>query len=252
MNPLHSLSTAALVPLFRGSATLGLIFSLAGAGSSCFAAGEPIRVKEGQRVLFHILNASATENIQLALPGHQFLVVGLDGNPVPHPQMVDVLELGTAERIDAVVEMKNPGVWILGTPKNDDRMNGMGIVIEYAAPASGQEPPQCQGHRDQPHGDPKDNPHRQVRVAHAEFRIARILGWLMMHGHDAFSVGQVCFQDVPMSFTDGSHPATRAPFVSKQFSSKLFRREVLRREHTQNLLSVLLGSEEGASVCGSD
>jgi FtsP/CotA-like multicopper oxidase with cupredoxin domain len=28
--------------------------------------------------------------------------------------------------------MKNPGVWILGTPKNDDRMNGMGIVIEYA------------------------------------------------------------------------------------------------------------------------
>jgi hypothetical protein len=45
---------------------------------------------------------------------------------------VDVLELGTAERIDAVIEIKNPGVWTLGTPKNDDRMNGMGIVIEYA------------------------------------------------------------------------------------------------------------------------
>jgi FtsP/CotA-like multicopper oxidase with cupredoxin domain len=98
----------------------------------CLGFGEPIRVKANQRVLFHILNASATENIQLALPGHRFQVVGLDGNPVPHPQMVDVLELGTAERIDAVVEMKNPGVWILGTPKNDDRMNGMGIVIEYA------------------------------------------------------------------------------------------------------------------------
>jgi FtsP/CotA-like multicopper oxidase with cupredoxin domain len=40
--------------------------------------------------------------------------------------------LGTAERIDAVVEMKNPGVWILGTPKDDDRRDGMGIVIEYA------------------------------------------------------------------------------------------------------------------------
>ena len=46
--------------------------------------------------------------------------------------MVDVLELGTAERIDAVVEMKNPGVWILGTPKDDDRRDGMGIVVEYA------------------------------------------------------------------------------------------------------------------------
>jgi FtsP/CotA-like multicopper oxidase with cupredoxin domain len=98
----------------------------------CLGYGDPLRVKEGQRVLFHFLNASATENIQLALPGHQFQVVALDGNPVPHPQLVDVLELGTAERIDAVVEMKNPGVWILGTPKDDDRKNGMGIVVEYA------------------------------------------------------------------------------------------------------------------------
>src|SRR5580704_8435217 len=98
----------------------------------CLGFGDPVRVKEGQRVLFHFLNASATENIQLALPGHQFQVVALDGNPVPHPQFVDVLELGTAERVDAVVEMKNPGIWILGTPHDDDRKNGMGIVIEYA------------------------------------------------------------------------------------------------------------------------
>ena len=94
--------------------------------------GEPVRVKEGQRVLFHILNASATENIKLALAGHQFQVVGLDGNAVPKPQLVEVLEFGTAERIDAVVEMKNPGVWVLGTPMDDDRKNGMGIVVEYA------------------------------------------------------------------------------------------------------------------------
>ena len=98
----------------------------------CLGYGEPVRVKEGQRVLFHILNASATENIQLALPGHQFQIVALDGNPVPNPQSVEVLELGTAERVSAVVEMKNPGVWILGTPMDDDRKNGMGIVVEYA------------------------------------------------------------------------------------------------------------------------
>jgi FtsP/CotA-like multicopper oxidase with cupredoxin domain len=98
----------------------------------CLGHGEPLRVKEGQHVLLHFLNASATENIQLALPGHQFQVVALDGNPVPHPQLVEVLELGTAERIDAIVEMKNPGIWILGTPRDDDRMNGMGIVVEYA------------------------------------------------------------------------------------------------------------------------
>ena len=94
--------------------------------------GDPLRVKEGQRVLFHILNASATENIKLALSGHKFQVVALDGNPVPVPGSVDVLELGTGERIDAVVEMKNPGIWVLGTPKDDDRRDGMGIVMEYA------------------------------------------------------------------------------------------------------------------------
>jgi FtsP/CotA-like multicopper oxidase with cupredoxin domain len=98
----------------------------------CLGFGEPVRVKEGQRVLFRILNASATENIKLALSGHRFQVVALDGNPVPHPQLVDVLELGTAERVDAAVEMRNPGVWILGTPADDDRKNGMGIVVEYA------------------------------------------------------------------------------------------------------------------------
>ena len=94
--------------------------------------GEPVRVKEGQRVLFHILNASATENLELALAGHSFQIVALDGNPVPSPQTIDVLSLGTAERISAIVEMKNPGVWILGTPHDDDRKNGMGIVVEYA------------------------------------------------------------------------------------------------------------------------
>ncbi len=94
--------------------------------------GEPIRVKHGERVMFRILNASATENIQLALPGHTFTVVALDGNPVPSPRTVPVLALGVAERIDAIVEMNQPGVWILGTPKDDDRRDGMGIVVEYA------------------------------------------------------------------------------------------------------------------------
>ncbi len=98
----------------------------------CLGAGEPVRVKEGQRVLFHFLNASATESVRLTLPGHRFQVVALDGNPVPHPQLVDLLELGTAERIDAVVEMNLPGVWVLGTPRDDDRKSGMGIAIEYA------------------------------------------------------------------------------------------------------------------------
>ena len=94
--------------------------------------GEPIRVKRGERVLFHVLNGSATEIRSLALPGHTFQVVALDGNPVPNPATVPVLWLGTAERVSAIVEMKHPGVWIMGDVADDDRHHGMGIVVEYA------------------------------------------------------------------------------------------------------------------------
>jgi FtsP/CotA-like multicopper oxidase with cupredoxin domain len=94
--------------------------------------GEPVRVRQGQRVLFHFLNASATEDIKLALPGHQFNVIALDGNSVPSPRTVEVLQLAIAERIDAIVEMNQPGAWILGSPDDDDRDKGMGVVVEYA------------------------------------------------------------------------------------------------------------------------
>jgi FtsP/CotA-like multicopper oxidase with cupredoxin domain len=93
--------------------------------------GEPIKVQAGQRVLFHVLNGSATENRSLALPGHTFRVVALDGNPVPRPAEVPVLWIGTAERVSAIVEMNHPGVWVLGDLSDDDRGNGMGAVIEY-------------------------------------------------------------------------------------------------------------------------
>ena len=94
--------------------------------------GEPVRVKQGERVLFHILNGSATEIRSLALPGHSFEVVALDGNPVPNPARVPVLWLGTAERVSAIVEMNHPGVWIIGDLADDDRKHGMGTVVEYA------------------------------------------------------------------------------------------------------------------------
>ncbi len=94
--------------------------------------GDPVRVKPGERVLFHVLNGSATEIRSLALPGHEFRVIALDGNPVPKPATVPVLWLGTGERVSAVVEMNHPGVWVLGDLDDEDRKRGMGIVVEYA------------------------------------------------------------------------------------------------------------------------
>lgn len=94
--------------------------------------GEPLRVKEGQRVMLRILNASATMHRRIAFAGHSFTVVAMDGNPVAVPKTVEFLELGPAERIDAVVEMNQPGVWILGATDDRDRKAGLGIVVEYA------------------------------------------------------------------------------------------------------------------------
>ena len=93
--------------------------------------GEPIRVKAGERVLFHVVNGSATEIRSLALPGHVFRVLALDGNAVPTPVDVPVLWLGTGERISALVTMTRPGVWTLGDV-GEDREHGMGVVVEYA------------------------------------------------------------------------------------------------------------------------
>jgi FtsP/CotA-like multicopper oxidase with cupredoxin domain len=95
-------------------------------------AGEPLRVQPGQRVLMHLLNASAAQIHRVALPGHRFQVIALDGNPVPAPQLVDVIEIAPGERVDAIVEMNQPGVWVLGEIRDAARQAGMGIVVEYA------------------------------------------------------------------------------------------------------------------------
>jgi FtsP/CotA-like multicopper oxidase with cupredoxin domain len=111
---------------------LEVMYRAASFNDKALGYGEPIRVRTGERVLFHLLNASATDDVHLALPGHSFDVVGLDGNSVPTPQTVLVLVLAPAERVDAIVEMNRPGVWVFGSIEDDMRGMGMGVVIEYA------------------------------------------------------------------------------------------------------------------------
>lgn len=94
--------------------------------------GEPLRVKTGQRVLFQILNSSPTEVHWLALAGHSFKVIALDGNEVPQPQMVPMIRLAPAERVSALVEMNHPGAWVLGEVRKHIMAAGMGIAVEYA------------------------------------------------------------------------------------------------------------------------
>lgn len=120
---------SANMPLTSGS---DVGYKYATINGHMLGAGEPLRVKQGQRVLMRLLNASATENVILALPGHSFTVIAMDGNAVPSPKRVEVLSLAVAERIDAIVEMNAPGKWVLGSILEKERDMGLGVVVEYA------------------------------------------------------------------------------------------------------------------------
>src|ERR1700691_1902197 len=77
---------------------LEVTYSIYSINNPALGSGDPLSVKPGQKVLFRILNASATDQHRFALPGHKFKIVSLDGNPVPVPREVDVIEMGPAER----------------------------------------------------------------------------------------------------------------------------------------------------------
>ena len=115
-----------------GEGSLEVSYPVYSINSHALGSGEPVRVREHQKVLFRILNASATEQHRIALPGHKFEVVSLDGNAVPVPREMDVIEMGPAERVDAFVTMNQSGVWILGEARDQARNAGLGIVVEYA------------------------------------------------------------------------------------------------------------------------
>jgi FtsP/CotA-like multicopper oxidase with cupredoxin domain len=119
-------------PHFTNEGPMDVEYRFFSINGKMLGAGDPIRVRSSERVLFRIVNASATLTHRLALPRHTFFVTALDGNAVPNPAGVSTLELAPGERIDAIVEMNAPGVWILGETRAARRAAGMGIVVEYA------------------------------------------------------------------------------------------------------------------------
>lgn len=119
-------------PRFTVQGGMDIEFRYYSINGKMMGAGEPIRVRQNQRVLFRFVNASATLHHRLALPGHLFYVTALDGFTVPSPKQVPIIALGPGERVDAIVEMNRPGVWVLGEVDAEQRSAGMGIIVEYA------------------------------------------------------------------------------------------------------------------------
>jgi FtsP/CotA-like multicopper oxidase with cupredoxin domain len=124
--------------LASGDGAMDPVYKVSTINGRTLGFGEPLRVKQGTRVRLEILNSSASEVHWIALAGHVFQVIALDGNPVPQPQTVAMLRLAPAERVSAMVEMNHPGVWVLGEVRKHIQAAGMGVAVEYAG--SGGEP----------------------------------------------------------------------------------------------------------------
>jgi FtsP/CotA-like multicopper oxidase with cupredoxin domain len=111
---------------------MNLSYAVSTINGKALGSGEPLRVKRGERVLLHVVNTSPSDVHWIALAGHELQVIALDGNPVPSAQRVPMLRLAPAERVCALVEMNNPGAWILGEVRKHLQAAGLGIVVEYA------------------------------------------------------------------------------------------------------------------------
>lgn len=100
-----------------------------------FPLTQPLRVREGDVVRLRLFGAGA--NAAFHLHGHDVLVTHKDGLPLASPYWADVVVLEEGERLDAIVRMDNPGLWMThdhvdGHVTNAGKdMGGSMLIFEY-------------------------------------------------------------------------------------------------------------------------
>lgn len=100
-----------------------------------FPMTQPLRVKKGDVLRLRLY--AATLPVAFHLHGHDVLVTHKDGLPLAEPYPADVINMGPGERIDAIVEMNNPGLWVTHdhiehhTTNNGKEHGGSMLVVEY-------------------------------------------------------------------------------------------------------------------------
>lgn len=75
-----------------------------------FPATYPLRVKKGDVLKIRLY--AATIEIAYHLHGHDVLVTHKDGTPLDSPYYADVVHVPIGGRVDLIVRMNNPGIWI--------------------------------------------------------------------------------------------------------------------------------------------
>jgi FtsP/CotA-like multicopper oxidase with cupredoxin domain len=97
---------------------------------------QPIRVKKGDVLRMRFYGAG-DEFHQMHMHGHDMLVTHKDGYPLANPYYVDTVPVGPGERYDVIVEMNNPGLFVLHDhvdkhmSNNGAMLGGPLTVFEY-------------------------------------------------------------------------------------------------------------------------
>ena len=75
-----------------------------------FPLTEPLRVKKGDVLRLRLY--AVGNHVAFHTHGHDMLVTHKDGLPIPNPYYADVVPMMPGERLDVIIEMNNPGLWI--------------------------------------------------------------------------------------------------------------------------------------------
>ncbi|MEC4727097.1 multicopper oxidase domain-containing protein [Shewanella sp. D64] len=100
-----------------------------------FPSTQPLRVKKGE--VLRIRLYAATVEAAYHLHGHDVLVTHKDGLPLDSPYWADVVYVPSGGRVDVIVRMDNPGIWINHDhierhTSNAGKMPGGAVtIIEY-------------------------------------------------------------------------------------------------------------------------
>jgi len=119
----HGAATPGAVPEFNTFTINGRIFPYI----------DPIKVKEGEKVLIRIVNGGTTAFHPMHTHGHDFELVALDGNPVPKAaiQERNTYTIHPGETADFLLTANNPGNWLFHCHHAHHAAAGMAMLIEY-------------------------------------------------------------------------------------------------------------------------
>ena len=105
-----------------------------------------IDIAPGESQLWRFSDQTANTYFRLSLAGHQFMIVGRDGQPLVQPEVVKLLTFGPSQRIDAIVTAAPAGRYELvaettSTGPIGDMSRAQPMALLVSASRGGEAPP---------------------------------------------------------------------------------------------------------------